>query len=645
MVDPINPPDVINLLTCLVQIEANQLIPEPRCFATDLMVVNDKERNDHVNDGVQDIEKRMQADVIGALNIVERLDVLVLNANRNDIDDETRSGDRGARDNLNFRPVAAINNRWEPAYGDDSEEEEVWHTNPRGQFNPAGENRGGGYRRNNEFKLKVNIPSFNGTLAVEDFIDWLAEVDRFFEYMEIPEDQRVRLVACRLKGCASAWWERSQVKRYREGKQPIRTWYRMKQLLQKDFLPPDDEQILFQQYQRCHQDQRTVHEYTAEFIRLAKRNDLWETEGQQVERYLGGLKPQIREKIGAQVLWTLNEAKNTTMRVELMLQDKGTRRDSNRRGYRGDNYNKNTTKNNKTVLESTSNVDRKEDKLVGKRNIENEESQKTSNPYTKPTSGKCFRCNKPRHMSNEYPKRKSIHMVDKDEVEDVFCEPDGNEYDDELEYEDEYQPINVIRKLMLAPKQEDHSQRHQLFRTRCTINGRVIDLIIDSGSCENIIGRKIVKLLQLPIETHLKPYSIGWIKAAERIHVKERCKVPFSIGRYSDKAVFSGVQEVDDKQSRPYPETLKLLLEEFGDVLPQELPDDLPPIADIIKYGSDLEMSGKRHLKLKMDYTSGCFMARKLLLLGFIVSGDGIQVDEEKVRAIREWPVPKTVTQ
>ncbi|GKC67890.1 hypothetical protein Tco_1100488 [Tanacetum coccineum] len=464
-----------------------QLVPEPRCFETDLMVVNDKEMNDHVNDGVQDIET-LQADVRAQgttltnleqrvncnfrrleqrfEDIVERLDVLVVNANRNMIDDETRQG------------------------------------------------------------TEVNILSFNGTLAIEDFVDWLAEVDRFFKYMEIPEDQRVRLVACRLKGCASAWWERLQVKRYRKGKQPIRTWYRMKQLLQKDFLPPDYEQILFQPISKM------------------------------PLRYLGGLKPQIREKIGAQVLWTLNEAKNTTMRVELMLQDKGTRRDSNRRGYRGDNYNKNTTKNNKTVLESTSNVDRKEDKLVGKRNIENEESQKTSNPYTKPTSGKCFRCNKPRHMSNEYPKRKSIHMVDKDEVEDVFCEPDGNEYDDELEYEDEYQPINVIRKLMLAPKQEDHN----------------------SGSCENIIGRKIVKLLQLPIETHLKPYSIGWIKAAERIHVKERCKVPFSIGRYSDKAVFSGVQEVDDKQSRPYPETLKLLLEEFGDVLPQELPDDLPPM-------------------------------------------------------------------
>ena len=38
-------------------------------------------------------------------------------------------------------------------------------------------------------------------------------------------------------------------------------------------------------------------------------------------------------------------------------------------------------------------------------------------------------------------------------------------------------------------------------------------------------------------------------------------------------------------------------------------------------------------------------MSKKLLFLGFIVSGEEITVDEEKVRAIREWPTPKTVTE
>ena len=37
------------------------------------------------------------------------------------------------------------------------------------------------------------------------------------------------------------------------------------------------------------------------------------------------------------------------------------------------------------------------------------------------------------------------------------------------------------------------------------------------------------------------------------------------------------------------------------------------------------------------------FMTKKLLFLRFIVSADGIQVYEEKVKAIREWPTPKIV--
>ena len=55
----------------------------------------------------------------------------------------------------------------------------------------------------------------------------------------------MKLVAYRLKCGASAWWEMLQNRRLRKGKQPVRTWYLMKQLL-KDFLVPDYKQILFQ---------------------------------------------------------------------------------------------------------------------------------------------------------------------------------------------------------------------------------------------------------------------------------------------------------------------------------------------------------------------------------------------------------------
>ena len=124
-------------------------------------------------------------------------------------------------------------------------------------------------------------------------------------------------------------------------------------------------------------------------------------------------------------------------------------------------------------------------------------------------------------------------------------ESDGYGDKDEFYKDEDDEGHNyVVRKVMLTPKQEENNQRHQLFWTRCTISGKLFELILDSGSCENIISREVVKLLGLPVEKHPNPYTIGWIKATEKIEVKERCKVPFSIGKYQDE-VYCDVVDMD----------------------------------------------------------------------------------------------------
>ena len=39
------------------------------------------------------------------------------------------------------------------------------------------------------------------------------------------------------------------------------------------------------------------------------------------------------------------------------------------------------------------------------------------------------------------------------------------------------------------------------------------------------------------------------------------------------------------------------------------------------------------------------FMAPELLSLGYVVSGNGLRVDESKIEAIRNFPRPKTITE
>jgi hypothetical protein len=50
------------------------------------------------------------------------------------------------------------------------------------------------------FRMKMDLPSFNGQLQIEGFLDWLVVVERFFDYMEIPEDKKSEASRLQING-------------------------------------------------------------------------------------------------------------------------------------------------------------------------------------------------------------------------------------------------------------------------------------------------------------------------------------------------------------------------------------------------------------------------------------------------------------
>lgn len=58
--------------------------------------------------------------------------------------------------------------------------------------------------------MKAEILTFHGKIDIEGCLDWLYEVEAFFEVMEIPEDCRVPPIAYKQKGRAGAWWRHLQ---------------------------------------------------------------------------------------------------------------------------------------------------------------------------------------------------------------------------------------------------------------------------------------------------------------------------------------------------------------------------------------------------------------------------------------------------
>ena len=166
----------------------------------------------------------------------------LLNRNPNRGDEERR--DNRARGLPHRGPNR---NRQQDYNEEDSEDEEYAERVLGNHCGPARDN-GREYQEQRDYRMKVELPSFNGNVSIEEYLDWVSEVEKFFDYMGTVDKKHVCLVAYKLKGGASAWRDRVQLNRTRERKLPIRSWRRMKRLMADQFLPPDYQQELFRQY-------------------------------------------------------------------------------------------------------------------------------------------------------------------------------------------------------------------------------------------------------------------------------------------------------------------------------------------------------------------------------------------------------------
>jgi hypothetical protein len=117
-------------------------------------------------------------------------------------------------------------------------------------------------------RAKIEVPMYEGNLDVEELLDWIRSMDKYFDYEDVDEEKRVRHVVTRLKGHATLWWDELQAERRSKGKQKIKNWDRMVAKLKAKFMPKDYQINLFRKLQNLRQKGMTVKEYTEEFYKL-----------------------------------------------------------------------------------------------------------------------------------------------------------------------------------------------------------------------------------------------------------------------------------------------------------------------------------------------------------------------------------------
>ena len=69
---------------------------------------------------------------------------------------------------------------------------------------------------------RPELPTYDGNLITKHLINWISELDKYFEFDEVEEDKRVRLAVTRSKGHASLWWDSVQTERRRKNKPLIK---------------------------------------------------------------------------------------------------------------------------------------------------------------------------------------------------------------------------------------------------------------------------------------------------------------------------------------------------------------------------------------------------------------------------------------
>ncbi|CAL1407470.1 unnamed protein product [Linum trigynum] len=172
---------------------------------------------------------------------------------------------------------------------------------------------------------------------------------------------------------------------------------------------------------------------------------------------------------------------------------------------------------------------------------------KVEAPRDKPagSSGsiQCFKCHGRGHMANQCPNRRALIMLENGEYvsdskdEEHAKETSDSEVDESIEMQAPPGSLFVTRRILSVQPKEDLEQRENLFHTRCVVDGKLLSLVIDGGSCTNAISTIAVKKFGLSTMKHLKPYKLQWLNEDGSIKVARQTFLRFEIGGYKDEVL------------------------------------------------------------------------------------------------------------
>ncbi|XP_020406471.1 uncharacterized protein, partial [Zea mays] len=471
------------------------------------------------------------------------------------------------------------------------------------------------------------------------------------------EEKKLAMASLEFEGYALIWWEQLLRDREEDGEDPIITWQEMKREMRIRFVPKHYRRDLFDKLQNLRQGSFSVEEYYKEMEKAMIRANVYEDEEQTIARFMAGLHRNIQRIVEFQPYQSLIDLVHQATKAERQLQQDAKSSKPLSYGAR-------------TMTGGSKSIS----------SYKPAASTSTSVGSTAKSSGiQCFKCGGRGHVIKECPNNRVILVTDdgeytsaSEEEAEAGNEDDIDKSEEQTGCEFEHGTTLVVTQILsVQMKEAKIGQRHNLFQTRAKVQDKVVKVIIDGGSCHNHASREMVEKLGLKLQRHPHPYHVQWLNESGDIKIGYKVKVSFKIGEYVDivECDVAPMSVCHMLLGRPW----QYDRQDYEDVFLQETPAGLPPIRGIehqIDLTPGAALPNRPPYRTNPEETKEIQrQVQELLDKGFVreslspcavpvilvpkkdgswrmcVDSKGIEVDESKVKAIKDWPAPTNVSQ
>ncbi|XP_038888883.1 uncharacterized protein LOC120078660 [Benincasa hispida] len=525
--------------------------------------------------------------------------------------------------------------------------------------------------------VKLAIPTFHGTMDPKGYLQYESKIKHVFYCHNFSEERKMKLVVAKFIDYVSVWWTSLKLEWRRNYEELIETWEELKALMRKMYIPKHYIRELKQKLYSLQQGSKGVDDYYKEMQTLMNRENIDEDEEDAMARFLGGMNRELTNQMDRQAYFDMKELLHLAVKIEGQLTWE------------------------KSHIKSGNFKFDKKDKAESSKGMEKLEGSKEVREKNRDI--KCWKCQGIGHISHDCPNKQTMIIKNGEVV------TNGEESDQDVEDGSRLTLVTRRLLSIQVKENDVEDQRDNIFHTRCLVNKTPCSLVIYNRSCTNVVGIFIIKQLQIPTQHHPKPYKLQWLNDSgtlrptykanqtdtkeiqrqveelmEKGYVRESLSpsfvpvllVPKKDGTWHMCVDCRAINKITVNYRHPIFSLDDMLDELHGSCLftKSDLKSGYHQIrmhkgdewktAFKTKFGlykwlvmpfgltnapnekhvrTVLITIGKERLYANLDKCNFCM--ENVNFIGFIIGKNGVEVDEKKVKEIKEWPTPKNASE